>query len=190
MTPNLPEYRVVRSDRRTLALQLSPRGELLVRAPRRMSEARIREFVEANAAWIYDKLARFRAMHSADAAIPRLTPAQLKELKERARAELEARVHRFAPLLGVTWGRITIRTQHTLWGSCSARGNLNFNALLALTPPEVQDYVVIHELCHRKYMDHSPRFWAEVERLAPEWKAQRAWLKANGFSLMQRLPEE
>ena len=190
MTPDLPEFRIVRSDRRTLALQISPRGEVLVRAPRRMSEARIREFVEANAEWVYAKLARFQAMHAAEPAIPRLTPAQLEELRERARAELEARVRRFAPLLGVTWGRIAIRTQHTLWGSCSAKGNLNFNALLALTPPEVQDYVVIHELCHRKHMDHSPLFWAEVERLAPDWRTQRAWLKANGFSLLQRLPEK
>ena len=190
MTEQLPDYRIIRSGRKTLALQISPQGEVLVRAPQRLSELRIREFVAANTEWIYAKLARFQAAQSAAPALPRLTPGQLAELKKRARTELEARVRRFAPQLGVTWGRIAIRTQHTLWGSCSAKGNLNFNALLALTPPEVQDYVVIHELCHRKHMDHSPQFWAEVERLAPDWKARRDWLKRNGSGLMARLPEK
>ena len=184
----LPEYRIIRSARKTLALQISPQGEVLVRAPRQMSEARIREFLEANTEWLFGKLARFQAMRSAEDAIPKLSPRELADLRERARTLLEARVRHFAPLLGVTWGRITIRTQHTLWGSCSAKGNLNFNALLALAPPEVRDYVVVHELCHRRHMDHSPRFWAEVERLVPDWKTQRAWLKGNGFSLMARLP--
>jgi len=87
-------------------------------------------------------------------------------------------------------GKITIRTQRSRWGSCSAQGNLSFNALLLLTPPEVLDYVVVHELCHRREMNHSPRFWAEVERLVPDWKAQRLWLRTNGGALMARLPEK
>ena len=103
---------------------------------------------------------------------------------------LEARVAHFAPLAGVSWGKITIRTQRSRWGSCSAQGNLSFNALLLLTPPEVLDYVVVHELCHRKEMNHSPRFWAEVEKLVPDWKARRLWLRHSGGALMARLPEK
>jgi predicted metal-dependent hydrolase len=86
--------------------------------------------------------------------------------------------------VGVDYRRITIRSQKTRWGSCSSSGNLNFNCLLLLAPPEVLDYVVVHELCHRKEMNHSPRFWAEVGRVLPDYKKRNKWLKENGSRLM------
>ena len=89
--------------------------------------------------------------------------------------------------MGVSYGRITIRSQHTRWGSCSAKGNLNFNCLLMLTPPEILDYVVVHELCHRKEMNHSARFWAEVARVIPGYEASKNWLKDNGSALIARM---
>ena len=89
--------------------------------------------------------------------------------------------------MGVDYGRITIRAQHTRWGSCSAQGNLNFNCLLMLTPDDVKAYVVVHELCHRKEMNHSARFWAEVERVLPGYRESRRWLRENGGALICRL---
>ena len=89
--------------------------------------------------------------------------------------------------MGVTYNRITIRHQKTRWGSCSSQGNLNFNCLLMLTPPEVIDSVVVHELCHRKEMNHSDRFYAEVLRVFPNYPKCRKWLKDNGSLLMMRL---
>ena len=94
--------------------------------------------------------------------------------------------HRFR--VGVTYGRITIRNQRTRWGSCSAKGNLNFNCLLMKAPPEVLDYVVVHELCHRLEMNHSPRFWAQVERVLPDYKVSRKWLREHGNELMDLNP--
>lgn len=91
--------------------------------------------------------------------------------------------------MGISFGRITIRSQHTRWGSCSADGNLSFNCLLMFAPESVQDYVVVHELCHRKHMNHSPAFWAEVEKVLPDYRLQKAWLKEQGTSLLARLPD-
>lgn len=95
--------------------------------------------------------------------------------------------HDYAKQIGVTYGRITIRNQKTRWGSCSSKGNLNFNCLLMLTPPEVIDYVVVHELCHRKEMNHSGAFWAEVEKVLPDYKEQVKWLKENGAQIIGRM---
>ena len=177
-------YRIIRSSRKTLALQITDEG-LLVRAPLRMSEGQIRAFVEAKKGWIDKNLQK----QAAQPAQPAFTQAQLQELAHRAAAVIPERVAFFARRLGVSWGRIGIRAQHTRWGSCSTKGNLNFNCLLMLTPPEILDYVVIHELCHRLEMNHSAAFWSRVESLCPDHRACRKWLKENGAGLIRRLPK-
>ena len=95
----------------------------------------------------------------------------------RARAEF------WAPFLGVSFGRVSVKDQRTLWGSCSRAGNLNFSWRLALAPSEVLDYLVVHELAHRAQMNHSKRFWAVVERVCPEHRAHRRWLRKNAPAL-------
>ena len=87
--------------------------------------------------------------------------------------------------MGVDYGRITIRNQKTRWGSCSAKGNLNFNCLLMLMPTEVIDYVVVHELCHLKEMNHSNAFWREVKQVLPDYRKQVKWLKDEGYKFTQ-----
>lgn len=179
---NIP-YRVIRSSRRTISVQITLSGEVLVRCPRRMSNADIRRFVESKSGWIEKRLEK----RTAAARLPVFTDEQLQVLARQARQTIPERAAHFAPLVGVTYGRITIRSQHTLWGSCSSKGSLNFNCLLMLTPPEVLDYVVVHELCHRKEMNHSARFWAEVEHVLPDYEIQRKWLRENGTALISRL---
>ena len=175
---------VIRSSRKTISIQIMPGGEILVRCPWNMPEKEIRRFVESKRSWIEKQLAK----QAAYALAPVLTQKELQELAEKARKEIPERVSHFANLMSVTYGRITIRTPHSRWGSCSGAGNLNFNCLLMLVPPEILDYVVVHELCHRKEMNHSPRFWAEVARILPDYKASRKWLKENGTALIGRLP--
>lgn len=178
-------YRLVRSSRKTVSLEVKPDGSILVRAPRRLSERAIREFVISKEPWLREKLRKIESRP----VLPPLTEAELHALKQQAQADLTARVRHFAPLAGVTYGRITVRAQRSRWGSCSQAGNLNFNCLLMLAPPEIRDYIVIHELCHRKHMNHAPAFWAAVEALCPDYRQRRAWLKDNGGGLIARLPD-
>ena len=179
-------YRIVRSSRRTLSLEIRPDGSLLVRAPRKLPERVIREFAASKEDWVRQKLAN----RQPQSALPRLTSGELAQLKKQAAEDLRSRAEALAPRVGVTYGRITIRAQRTRWGSCSAAGNLNFNCLLMLAPEAVRDYVVVHELCHRKHMNHSARFWAEVAGACPDWMLHRRWLKEQGGGLLARLPEE
>jgi predicted metal-dependent hydrolase len=178
-------YSVIRSSRKTVSLEIRPDGTVLVRAPRKLPVKAIRELVQSREDWIREKLKKYENRP----VLPGLTESQLETLKKQARADITARVRRLAPLAGVSCGRIAIRAQKTRWGSCSGQGNLNFNCLLVLTPPPVRDYVVIHELCHRKEMNHSARFWAEVAKLCPDYREHRQWLKDNGGALIARLPK-
>lgn len=158
---------------------------MVVRCPRRLSVRTVQSFVEEKRPWIEKHL----ALRLARPQLPPFTPEELNALAEQARQVLPERVAHYASLLGVSYGRITIRAQRSRWGSCSAKGNLNFNCLLMLAPPEVRDYVVAHELCHRLELNHSQRFWARVEGIVPDYKLHRKWLKENGSSLIGRLPK-
>lgn len=181
-TQKIP-YRVIRSSRKTMAIQITPQGEVLVRCPQRMGMDAIRAFVESKTGWIENHLAK----RSVAPTLPAFTDGEIRSLAQEALKVIPERVAHFAPLVGVTYSRITIRNQRSRWGSCSGKGNLNFNCLLMLTPPEVQDYVVVHELCHRKEMNHSRAFWAEVARVLPDYQERRKWLKDNGTALISRL---
>ena len=175
-------YRVVRSSRRTIAIQILQAGEIVVRSPLRVSDEEIARFVESKRDWIEKHLPRQAEQPQ------KFTLAELQSLAQQAMEVLPQRIRHFAAQIGVTYGAVTIRSQRSRWGSCSGKGNLNFNCLLMLAPPEVLDYVVVHELCHRKELNHSPRFWAEVARILPDYQIQRTWLKAHGSRLIARLP--
>ena len=179
------DYELIRSGRKSLALQMKPDGTLVVRAPRLLSRRRIEAFLRDHEDWIRARREKLAARPS----VEKLSEEELAALKKRARSVFAARAAFFAPLVGVRYGRVSIRSQHSRWGSCSSLGNLNFNCLLLLAPEEVLAYVVVHELCHRLEMNHSPRFWAQVERVLPDYAAARTWLRKNGESLLARLPE-
>lgn len=105
-------------------------------------------------------------------------------LKLRARAALAEAAHRHSAALGAAPGRLTLRDTRGRWGSCNRTGDLSFSWRLAMAPPEVLDYVAAHEAAHLVEMNHGPRFWALVERLRPDWRARRDWLKREGPGLM------
>lgn len=177
-------FQLLRGGRKTLALQIKADGTVLARAPYRMPEYRVRQFVREKAGWIrknQEKAATRRRPAGEGAA---LSPEKRAELLTLAPEVFRARVEYFAPQIGVTYTKITIRDQKTRWGSCGGTGSLSFNFRLLLAPPEVLDYVVVHELCHRREMNHSAAFWAQVARILPDYPLRRAWLKENGWRLM------
>ena len=174
------EYTIIRSNRRSLSITIDPDANLIVRAPRRMSDKTIAAFVASKRDWIEKHMEKVRKRAAKREEVPEFTEEERKALTKKARKMIFEKVAYYAPIVGVTYGRIAIRKQRTVWGSCSSKGNLNFNYLLAVMPDEVVDYVVVHELCHRKEMNHSPRFWAEVEKVIPDHKALRKWLKEEG----------
>ncbi len=110
--------------------------------------------------------------------MPRRKPVAYAQYKEQARELAHARLEYFNQFYGFTYNRVAIRAQRTRWGSCSKKGNLNFNYRIALLPPALVDYLIVHELCHLKEMNHSSRFWKLVEHTLPDYKARRKALKA------------
>lgn len=183
---------VIRSNRRTIAIQVNPDLTVTVRAPRHATKRDIQRILREKEAWIQnhiekmkDKKAQLEAMDAEP-----FTDDEIQGLKEQASEYIPERVEYYAKIIGVEYDRITIRNQKTRWGSCSSKGNLNFNCLLMLAPPEVIDYVVVHELCHRKEMNHSKAFWWEVEKVMPEYKKSVQWLKNQGSMLIGRLRED
>ena len=180
------DYKLIRSDRKTLAIQITPEG-VVVRAPRRMTDAEIAAQVAAHENWIRTHLAKAEQKRAAAPAANKLTEEELRSLADRALAYLPGRVAYYAQKMGVTYGRVTVRNQRTRWGSCSNKGNLNFNCLLMLTPPEVIDSVVVHELAHRREMNHSKQFYAVVYAAYPEYDRWHGWLKQNGEAILRRM---
>lgn len=104
-----------------------------------------------------------------------------------ARREIGAAVSRYARTMEISYGRIAIRGQRTRWGSCSSNANLNFNWRLVMMPQPILEYVVVHELAHRRQMNHSPAFWAEVEKALPDYRESDKWLKKNGIYFLSVL---
>ena len=178
---------IIRRNRKTMGLELKADGELLVRVPYAVTDEQARKFVERHKRWIANKRKKLNDRANEADQAEKFTFAQVQELADKALKYIPERVAFYAPKVGVDYGRITIRNQKTRWGSCSSKGNLNFNCLLMLTPPEVIDYVVVHELCHRKEMNHSKQFWSEVEKILPDYKKQEKWLKNEGSLLMKRM---
>ena len=180
-----PATRLIRARRKTLSIRITQEGNLEIRAPLGMPKGEIEAFLKEKAQWIETHRAKVLAEYAQGQEAP-LGEEEILTLAEQMRQRLPEKLNRHAASMGVTFGRVTIRCQQTRWGSCSSRGNLNFNCLLMLAPPEVLDYVVVHELAHRKQMNHSALFWQEVERECPDYKKSLRWLKDRGGALLSR----
>lgn len=179
------ETTLLRSRRKTLSIRITPEGNLEIRAPLRMPKREIDAFLKEKAQWIETHREQVLAERAAGQAQP-LDEEAIYGLAKQMQQILPEILNRHAKNMGVTFGKVTIRCQQTRWGSCSGEGNLNFNCLLMLAPREVLEYVVVHELAHRKQMNHSSLFWQEVARECPDYKIWLGWLRQNGGALLSR----
>ncbi|MBQ0098708.1 MAG: M48 family metallopeptidase [Oscillospiraceae bacterium] len=161
-------------------------SEVIVRAPLKMSKKQIESFVSKNEGWIKKKLAANEKQSDIAQKLGRLSDDEINTLIANACEYIPKRVAMYAKIIGVYYGKISIKNQRARWGSCSKDGNLNFNCLLMLTPPEVIDSVVVHELCHRKQMNHSKAFYDEVYKTYPQYDKWNKWLKDNGSIIIKR----
>lgn len=165
---------VVRSNRKTLGLKVNREGELIVQAPKRASLKEIAAAIEKHRAWI-EKAQRSQKERAA--AHPPLSAQEEAALRKQAKTVLPQKLAYYANLMGVTPTRLTVTGAKTRFGSCSAKNAIAFSFFLMQYPEEAVDYVVVHELAHIRHHDHSPAFWAEVEKWMPDYKERRAMLK-------------
>ncbi len=183
------EYIIKKSRRTTISVQITPNQKLLVKAPAYTSIKEVEEFLREKRDWIIKQINRTKVTSQQAAQMGILSDKEIRKLKRDAKKIIPERVEYYAKLSGITYNRIFIRLQKSRWGSCSVEGNLNFNALLALMPLEVLDSVVVHELCHRRHMDHSKAFYDEVLKIFPDYKKWDKWLKQNGAAYQLRVGE-
>jgi predicted metal-dependent hydrolase len=166
---------------RYLRVEVPFGGPPLVVVPRRVGRDQVERFLAEKRPWIEEQLAR----QVPRLELPRLSEAQARRLTRfhaGAVAALEAAA------LGVSFERIRVAGQKTRWGSCSSKGTLSFNWRLALAPPDVLDYVAVHEVCHLREPNHSRRFWRLVAERRPGYHLQLEWLRAHGAELLAYVP--
>ena len=170
----MDKYELVRSRRKTLAIEVDRTGRVVIRAPMRATGEQIERFVAAHADWIARAQARQRARLAAH---PEPDEARRAELIRRAKEELPPKVAYYAQLMGVQPTGLKITSARTRFGSCSGKNSLCFSWRLMGYPEAAVDYVVVHELAHITHKNHGPRFWVLVERYIPDYRARRALLR-------------
>lgn len=169
------EYTVIYSIRRTISLSFDKNGTLTVRAPKGTKKKRIEQILEEHQGWIEKHRDRARKKAESEAS---LTNERIRELKDAAKKYLIPMTDYYARLLGVSYGRVTITSARTRFGSCSSEGNISYSYRLMRFPPAAQEYVVVHELCHRIHMNHSAAFYKKIESVLPDYKKRKSLLKA------------
>jgi len=172
------EYTLNASARsRRMRLAVYRGGRFVVSVPKRMPERLIEKFLLEKADWILAKIASMRLLAPVES--QPISKLELKRLKVVALELVHRRLEYFNQYYQFTYNTVTIRNQKTRWGSCSRQGNINFNYKLAILPARLADYVVVHELCHLREMNHSQKFWDLVAKTFPDHKALRRDLRKN-----------
>lgn len=170
------EYKLIRSKRKTLSLEIDERCELVVRAPMFLSTKKIEQFIDEKQNWIEKSIQR---MYQKQQNKKVYSEQEIKELYKKGRELLAERLPYFAQKVGVKPTGVKITGAKKRFGSCSAKNSLCFSVYLFSYPADAIDYVIVHELCHIKEHTHSVRFWREVEQVLPDYKLREKMLKSQ-----------
>ena len=181
------EYKIIKSKRKSIGIEIKSDLTVLVRAPFFVSEHTIKKLIEEKSDWIEKKLRQIEERNKIS--LPEFTNSELESLRDKTKTLITPKAEHFAKILGVSFNKLSVKKQKSVWGSCSAKRNINFNLLLCLCPDNVIDYIVVHELCHLKQLNHSKIFWGTVEKILPDYKSAKLWLKTEGNKLIKRLPK-
>ena len=183
------EYNVEvrRSKRKSAAIKITADMQIVVFVPLYVSDNEIERMVISKSKWIDEHMLKVQSTIDERSKLEKITFEQVKELADQAVEYIPKRVKYYAEKENFVYNKITIKNLVSRWGSCSTKGNLNFNCLLMLMPDYVIDYIVVHELCHLREMNHSEKFWAEVEKIMPDYQRAELWLKQNGENLIARM---
>jgi len=209
------KYKIIRSDRKSIALVIDSEARLTVRAPFGTRESEVTDLIRQKKRWIIEKQKKISGLNNkhspvtfkngesfiyqgetytikygnvskikisdANIIVPRTFKKEriIAWLKREAKKLISARLDKYAGIIGVRYSALRISGARTRWGSCSGRDTLSFTWRLIMCPVAAIDYVIIHELCHIMYKNHSPAFWAMVKRVCPKFKDQKNWLKNN-----------
>lgn len=189
MKMKIGEYNVEvrRSKRKSAAIKITAAMQIVVYVPLYVSDNEIERMVISKSKWIDEHMLKVQSTVDERSKLEKITFEQIKELADQAVEYIPKRVKYYAEKENFVYNKITIKNLVSRWGSCSTKGNLNFNCLLMLTPDYVIDYIVVHELCHLREMNHSEKFWAEVEKIMPDYQRAELWLKQNGGNLISRM---
>ena len=171
---SIPEYELIRTNRRTLALEVTADCRVIVRSPMRVSRKRIDEFVAAHTEWVDKHLARQQARQESH---PEPTAEERQELIRRAKEILPGKVAAYGAAMGLYPAGITITGARKRFGSCSGKNRICFSWRLMTYPEAAIDYVVVHELAHIRHKDHSKAFYDCVAQVLPDWRERRELLK-------------
>lgn len=178
---------VRRSKRKSATIKITADMQIVVYVPLYVSDNEIERMVISKSKWIDEHMLKVQSTIDERSKLEKITFEQIKELADQAVEYIPKRVKYYAEKENFVYNKITIKNLVSRWGSCSTKGNLNFNCLLMLTPDYVIDYIVVHELCHLREMNHSEKFWTEVEKIMPDYQRAELWLKQNGGNLISRM---
>ena len=168
-------YTLKRVQSKAIRIRVHADGRVVVTAPQRVSEKIIEKFVDEKRVWITDAQKKIAAKPKR--LLQSATPADYKKHKAAAMTLAAKRLAHFNAHYKLTYRRLTIRNSKTRWGSCSRTGSVSFSFAFALLPPALADYIVVHELCHIKEFNHSPRFWKLVSETIPDYKECKRLLR-------------
>ena len=175
-------YTLKKSRRaRRLRLAVYCDGTIVVTTPFNLKETTVEKFIREKSDWLFTKLAFFKQFKGK--ALTRYSEQDYFEYKEKAYDLAVERIKYFNRTYKLHYNKINIKNQKTRWGSCSKKGNLNFNYKIALLPQRVADYIIVHELCHLQEFNHSQKFWTLVSKVMPDYLDVRNDLKKSGVNL-------